>query len=182
MGRKINTQITGEDRRPNNFLSREVLASHPEGLKIVLLRPRIPQNTGSIARMCAATGCSLDLVEPFFKIDDSKLKRAGLDYWPYLDVFTFASVDEWLEVRKPDQNFWLVEVGGSKNYSDVTYARKDMLIFGDEQEGIPQEWLDKWKDRHVAIPQKNVRSLNLATSAGIVTFEALRQLSWFSTE
>jgi tRNA (cytidine/uridine-2'-O-)-methyltransferase len=121
-------------------------------------------------------------VEPFFKIDDAKLKRAGLDYWPYLDVFTFASVDEWLEARKLDQNFWLVEVGGAQNYSDVTYARKDMLIFGDEQEGIPQEWLDKWKNRHVAIPQKNVRSLNLATSAGIVTFEALRQLSWFSTQ
>ena len=187
MGRTINTQIKGEDRRPSNFLEREggddksKYASHPEGLKIVLLRPRIPQNTGSIARMCAATGCSLDIVEPFFEIDDKKLKRAGLDYWPYLDVFTFKTLDEWLEARK-EHSMWLVEVKAPQHYSDVKYARKDMLVFGDEQDGIPEEWLTKWKDRHIDIPQKNVRSLNLATSAGIVTFEALRQLDWYSVK
>lgn len=187
MGRTINTQITGEDRRPSNFLERNQdsddktkYASHPEGLKIVLLRPRIPQNTGSIARMCAATGCSLDIVEPFFEIDDKKLKRAGLDYWPYLDVFTFKSLDEWLEARQANP-MWLVEVNAPHVYTDVTYARADMLVFGDEQEGIPNEWLQKWSSRHIAIPQKNVRSLNLATSVGIVTYEALRQLNWYST-
>lgn len=185
MGRTINTQIKGEDRRPSNFLERESgdekskYASHPEGLKIVLLRPRIPQNTGSVARMCAATGCSLDIVEPFFEIDDKKLKRAGLDYWPYLDVFTFKSMDQWLEARK-DHSMWLVEVKAPQHHSDVEYSRKDMLVFGDEQDGIPQEWLEKWKNRHIDIPQKNVRSLNLATSVGIVTYEALRQLKWFS--
>ena len=176
MGRKINTQVTSDDRRPVNHF-----ASHPQGLKIVLVRPRIPQNTGSIARMCAATGCSLDLVAPFFKIDDNKLKRAGLDYWPYLDVFTFDSIEAWLEARKP-QNFWLAEVGAPRSYSNVSYSRGDYLIFGDEQEGIPLEWLEKWKEKHISIPQKAVRSLNLATSVGIVTYEALRQLNCYSLE
>src|SRR4051812_8219246 len=115
MGRTINTQITGDDRRPNNFLERKKYSSHPEGLKIVLLRPRIPQNAGSIARMCAATGCSLELVAPFFQIDDKKLKRAGLDYWPYLDVFTFKTLDEWLEAR-PNVSPWLVEIDSKQSY------------------------------------------------------------------
>ncbi|MEZ4816067.1 MAG: tRNA (cytidine(34)-2'-O)-methyltransferase [Bdellovibrionota bacterium] len=189
MGRTINTQIKGEDRRPSNFLERNSsdsddkskYASHPEGLKIVLLRPRIPQNTGSVARMCAATGCSLDIVEPFFEIDDKKLKRAGLDYWPYLDVFTYKSIGEWLEARKEHAR-WFVEINAPQSYTDVTYAKADMLIFGDEQDGVPEEWLKKEPSRHVAIPQKNVRSLNLATSVGIVTYEALRQLDWYSTQ
>ena len=180
MGRLINSQVTSEDRRPVNHY-----ASHPEGLKIVLLRPRIPQNTGSVARMCAATGCSLDLVAPFFEIDDKKLKRAGLDYWPHLDVFSFASFDEWLEARQPEQNLnriWLAEVNAPRCYSEVKFSRGDMLIFGDEQEGSPPEWLLQWSTQHIAIPQKAVRSLNLATSVGIVTFEALRQLQYFSTK
>ena len=150
MGRQINTQISSDDRRPKNFY-----ASHLEALKIVLLRPRIPQNTGSIARMCAATGCSLDIVAPFFQIDDNKLKRAGLDYWHFLDVFTFKTFDEWLEQRIPPtstyDNFWLAEVGATQNYTDVKYKRRDMLIFGDEQEGIPPEWLEKWKNQKMKL-------------------------------
>lgn len=181
MGRTINTQVSGEDRRPKSFSDREKYASHPQGLKIVLLRPRIPQNTGSIARMCAATGCSLEIVQPFFEIDDKKLKRAGLDYWPYLDVLVFPTLEAWLEAKGEGAK-WLVEVKAPRSYSDVTYSRADSLVFGDEQDGIPEAWLSKWSERHVGIPQKNVRSLNLATSVGIVTYEALRQLNWFSTE
>jgi len=174
VGRTQNNEISDESRRPHN-----PYASHPEGLKIALLRPRIPQNTGSVARMCAATGCSLDIVAPFFQIDDKKLKRAGLDYWPHLDVFVFDSLEEWLERRGGD-SLWFLEVGAPRFYTEARFAPRDILVFGDEEEGIPAEWLCERRERHLSIPQKNVRSLNLATSVGIVTYEALRQLSWRS--
>ena len=77
---------------------------------------------------------------------------------------------------------WFVEVKAPQHYTNVVYSKKDILVFGDEQDGIPSEWLTRWRERHIDIPQKNVRSLNLATSVGIVTFEALRQLNWYSTQ
>jgi tRNA (cytidine/uridine-2'-O-)-methyltransferase len=172
MGRIHNIEVDSEGRQPKDRkLTRE------GALTIVLFQPRIPQNTGSIARMCAATGSRLELINPFFKIDDAKLKRAGLDYWHLLDVHFFESLEEW-KAKHTGAQPWLVEVGGPKIYSEASFAAGDYLMFGDEQEGIPEEYLAELRSRHLRLPQQNVRSLNLATSVGIVTFEALRQLNW----
>jgi tRNA (cytidine/uridine-2'-O-)-methyltransferase len=127
--------------------------------------------------MCAATGSRLELINPFFKIDDSKLKRAGLDYWHLLDVEIFDSLDDWMN-KHPNKIPWLLEVKGPKIYTDVKYAPQDFLMFGDEQEGIPESLLKTHPEKHLSLPQQGVRSLNLATTVGIVTFEALRQLNW----
>lgn len=169
MGRFQNQTISSEQRRPG-----ETGLSDADGLRIVLVHPRIPQNTGSVARLCAATGSRLDLINPLFAIDDAKLRRAGLDYWHLLDVTVYASIEEWIE-RNPQARPWFVELGAQRSYSDAHFATGDALVFGDEQEGIPQWWLKKDPERHVSIPQKGVRSMNLAMCAGIVTFEALRQ-------
>jgi tRNA (cytidine/uridine-2'-O-)-methyltransferase len=176
VGRKHNVFISNEDRRPED---RKL--TRPGALTIVLLNPRIPQNTGSIARMCAATGSRLDIVNPFFEINDSKLKRAGLDYWPLLDVRVFQNFNEWQE-SEPQARPWLVEVGGRINYSEASYSAGDFLVFGDEQDGIAPSLLERWPERHLRIPQQGVRSLNLAMSAGIVCFEALRQLDWLGLD
>ena len=182
MGRRISTQITGEDRRPSNFYSRKTLASHPEALKIVLLRPRIPQNTGSIARMCAATGCSLHLVDPLFKLDDTKLKRAGLDYWPYLDVFTYASLDDW-KTKNANARKWLLEINGTRKPHRGRFLprRYPHFLVMRKKEYLPTGSAN-FPNNIFQFRKKNVRSLNLATSVGIVTFEALRQLNWYSLE
>jgi tRNA (cytidine/uridine-2'-O-)-methyltransferase len=169
MGRFKNEALSDDQRRPH-----QSGLSDPNGFKIVLFEPRIPQNTGAIARMCAATGCSLELVAPFFKIDDAKLKRAGLDYWHLLDVRFFESVEEWLEKNKETRS-WFVELGSTKSYTEANFQAKDALVFGDEQGGIREDVLERFKDHHISIPQKNVRSMNLSNCASIVTFEALRQ-------
>lgn len=169
MGRYQNQSVGTDERKPaQNGLS------DPDGFTIVLVHPRIPQNTGSIARLCAATGSKLHLIAPLFAIDDAKLKRAGLDYWPLLDVTVYNSIDDW-KLKNSDVSLWFVELGANQSYSSVSYQKKDVLIFGDEQEGIPESWLSEHPQRHVSIPQKGVRSMNLAMCAGIVTFEALRQ-------
>ncbi len=172
MGRIQNFNVGEEERKP-----KDNKISHPDSLTIVLFQPRIPQNTGSIARMCAATGSRLELINPFFKIDDSKLKRAGLDYWHLLDVKIFDSLEDWMN-KHPNRIPWLLEVKGPKIYTDVKYAPQDFLMFGDEQEGIPESLLKTHPEKHLSLPQQGVRSLNLATTVGIVTFEALRQLNW----
>lgn len=172
MGRHQNQSIQQNQRRPG-----ETGLSDPDGIRIVLVHPRIPQNTGSVARLCAATGSRLDLIAPLFAIDDAKLKRAGLDYWPLLDVTVYASVEEW-RARNSTCLPWFVELGAHQSYTDAKYTRGDTLIFGDEQEGIPLDWLNEYPERHVSIPQRGVRSMNLAMCAGIVTFEAQRQLNF----
>ena len=172
MGRFNNQSIGPEDRLPQDRqLTRE------GAVTITLWRPRIPQNTGSIARLCAATGSRLDLIEPFFEIDDRKLRRAGLDYWHLLDVRVFSSFERWLE-KNPQITPWLIEVKGPKYYSTAQFQANDFLFFGDEQEGLAPELFQRWPNRHLALPQQGVRSLNLAMCAGIVTYEALRQLNW----
>ena len=176
MGRKHNHFVTAEDRKPQ-----ERKLTRPGALTVVLLNPRIPQNTGSIARMCAATGSRLDLINPLFKIDDAKLKRAGLDYWHLLDVRIFESFEDWLEAE-PKAQPWLVEIGGRHVYSVAHFEKSDFLMFGDEQEGIAPSVMERWPDRTLRIPQASVRSMNLSTCAGIVTFEALRQLDWLGLE
>ncbi len=172
MGRKQNTFIAAEERAP-----RDRKLTHPDGLRIVLLHPRIPQNTGSIARLSAATGSRLELIRPLFEIDDRKLIRAGLDYWPLLDVLVYNSLDEWIEAN-PKANPWLVENTGETTYSKANFQKSDVLIFGDEQDGIPDSLSEKYPGRTLRIPQQGVRSMNLAMCVGIVTFEALRQLEF----
>jgi tRNA (cytidine/uridine-2'-O-)-methyltransferase len=175
MGRYNNTAVGPEDRLPKDRkLTRE------GALTIVLLHPRIPQNTGSIARLCAATGSRLDLIKPLFEIDDKKLRRAGLDYWHLLDVRFFESLDQWMNQfeKTPNARLWLVEVGGKHIYSDVRFEKGDYIMFGDEQEGIPVELLERFPQFSLRLPQQGVRSINLANAVSIVNYEALRQLGW----
>ncbi|MBS1984176.1 MAG: tRNA (cytidine(34)-2'-O)-methyltransferase [Bdellovibrionales bacterium] len=176
MGRKQNTFVSAEERAPQD---RKL--TRPGALTIVLLNPRIPQNTGSIARLCAGTGSRLDIINPFFKIDDTKLKRAGLDYWPLLDVRVFPDFAAWREAN-PTKRMWLVEVGGTKLYTEAQFEAEDCLVFGDEQDGIAPSLLAAHPDQHLRVPQDNVRSFNLAMTAGIVLFEGLRQLNWLGLE
>lgn len=150
-------------------------------LTIVLLNPRIPQNTGTIARMCAATGSRLDIINPLFEIDDKKLRRAGLDYWHLLDVRVFENWDHW-QKENPKARAWFVEVQGQEIYSNARYQKGDCLVFGDEGKGIPQEILDQHPKHTLRIPQQGVRSLNLSNAASLVTYEALRQLNWLQLE
>jgi tRNA (cytidine/uridine-2'-O-)-methyltransferase len=175
MGRKHNVFVSDDDRAAKDHkLTKE------GALTIVLLNPRIPQNTGSIARMCAASGSKLELINPFFKIDDAKLIRAGLDYWPLLDVKTYENASEWFE-KNAGVTPWLVEVTGERSIYDAPFARNDTLVFGDEQDGITQSWVERFgANRVLRIPQVNVRSLNLATSVGIVAYEAYRQIGWWA--
>lgn len=172
MGRFQNSAVSADERRPQ-----DKGLSDPDGLRIVLVHPRIPQNTGAVARLCAATGSRLDLIAPLFALDDAKLKRAGLDYWPLLDVQHYDSIADW-KARNLGARPWLVELGAAKSYTDATFERGATLIFGDEQEGLPESWLAEDPSHHLALPQKGVRSLNLAMCVGIVTFEALRQLEF----
>jgi len=172
MGRKQNYFVNTDDRVPlDRKLTRE------GALTIVLQRPRIPQNTGAVARLCAATGSRLELIAPFFEIDDAKLKRAGLDYWPLLDVKVFPDNESWFEAH-PLAKPWFVEVASPIRYTDVKYSEGDFLFFGDEQDGVSPSLLEKFSDRHVMIPQINVRSMNLAMCVGVVTFEVLRQTAY----
>ncbi len=172
MGRKHNIFVTEDDRKPEDRgLTR------PGAFTILLLNPRIPQNTGSIARMCAGTGTRLELVNPFFKIDDSKLKRAGLDYWHLLDVKIYSTFEEWREAH-PQARLWFCEVGTPNLYSNVSYSGQDVLVFGDEQEGLAPSILEQFPNQGIRIPQSGIRSLNLATATAIVLFEAIRQTGW----
>ena len=172
MGRKHNHFVDESERKP---LARENFGWGP--FTIVLLQPRIPQNTGAIARMCAATGSRLHLINPFFSIDDRQLKRAGLDYWPLLDVRVFESFHHWKE-SFPDARCWFIEVGGKQLYTEVSYSSGDVLVFGDEQDGIQPSLLESHSAAHLRIPQSGVRSMNLAMCVGVVCFEGLRQLGW----
>ena len=144
-------------------------------LNIVMVEPEIPQNTGNVARTCAATGARLHLVGPMgFKIDDKKLKRAGLDYWHYLDITYYNSIDEFFE--KNQGNFYYFTTKGRNTYSDVEYPDGCYLIFGKETKGLPEELLIKNPDKCVRIPmQGEIRSLNLSNSIAIAVYEALRQ-------
>jgi tRNA (cytidine/uridine-2'-O-)-methyltransferase len=172
MGRHSNQSISQDERKPGH-----TGLSDPNGLRIVLVHPRIPQNTGSIARLCAATGSRLDLIAPLFAIDDAKLKRAGLDYWPLLDVTVYTSIEDW-KLKNATTKPWFVELGATKPYTEAKFQVADTLIFGDEQAGIPEAWMQEFEGQHISIPQRGVRSINLAMCAGIVTFEALRQLNF----
>ena len=148
-------------------------------LNIVLVEPEIPQNTGNIARTCAATGARLHIVKPMgFTIDDKKLKRAGLDYWYLLDLTYYENLDEFFEKNK-DGNFFFFTTKALNTHSDVTYTDKSYLIFGKETKGLPEELLLEHRDECVRIPMiDDARSLNLSNAVAIGTYEALRQLGY----
>ena len=143
---------------------------------IVLVEPEIPQNTGNIVRTCAATGCRLHLVRPLgFEVSDKYLKRAGLDYWHFVEISYYDSFYEVLE-KNPDAQFYYFSTKGAKTYSDVAYAEGDFLVFGKETKGLPEDLLRQHRDQCLRIPiRSEARSLNLANSVAIVAFEALRQ-------
>jgi len=146
-------------------------------LNIVLVEPQIPQNTGNIARTCAATGAALHLIEPMaFKIDDAKLKRAGLDYWHLLDITRYDSLDAFFDQNKG--NFFFFSTKAKNTYSDINYPDNSYLFFGKETAGLPEELLIKHPDSCVRIPMINnsdARSLNLSNSVAIGVYEVLRQ-------
>ncbi len=145
---------------------------------VVLFEPEIPPNTGSVARLCAATLTPLHLIEPLgFKIDDKHLKRAGLDYWEFVDLRVHKSWNEFLSTVRPAK-LWYFSKRAIRSYAAVEYREDDFLVFGRETRGLPQDLLDANPDRALRIPMMGtgVRSLNLSNAVSIVLYEALRQL------
>lgn len=146
-------------------------------LNIVMVEPEIPQNTGNVARTCAATGARLHLVKPMgFEIDDKKLKRAGLDYWHLLDITYYESLDEFMEIHRNDTMFYFT-TKAPRAYSDVDFPDDVYLLFGKETKGLPEDFLkEHYDDRCVRIPMiDEARSLNLSNAVAIAAYEFLRQ-------
>ena len=152
-------------------------------LNIVLLEPEIPQNTGNIARTCAATGASLHLIEPMgFTVTDAKLKRAGLDYWDKLDITYYKDIEDFYERTKGGEYFYF-STKAPRCYTDIAYPNPCYLIFGKESAGIPESILKKNLERTVRIPMRDgLRSLNLSNSAAIAVYEVLRQWNFEDLE
>ena len=144
-------------------------------LNIVMVEPEIPQNTGNVARTCAATGARLHLVGPMgFTVDDKKLKRAGLDYWHLLDITYYDNLDAFF--AKNQGEFFFFTTKALSAHSDVSYPDNCYLFFGKETKGLPEELLLKNRDRCVRIPMiDDARSLNLSNSVAVGVYEALRQ-------
>lgn len=145
-------------------------------INIVLVEPEIPQNTGNIARTCACTGARLHLVKPMgFEIDDKKLKRAGLDYWEFLDITYYENLADFLEKTK-DEQLYFCTTKAKNTYADVTYEENSFLVFGKETAGLPEKLLKDNPDACIRIPMlEEARSLNLSNAVAIVTYEAFRQ-------
>ena len=143
---------------------------------IVLVEPEIPQNTGNIARTCAATGCTLHLIKPLgFEISDKYLKRAGLDYWQYVDVKIWENIDE-LFATYPGGNFYFFTTKGRHRHDQANFKKGDFLVFGKETKGLPEELLIEHEETCVRIPMLgDLRSLNLSNSVAIAVYEGLRQ-------
>lgn len=150
-------------------------------LHIVFVEPEIPSNTGNIARTCAATNSILHLVKPLgFSLEDKYLKRAGLDYWPYVKVEVHESLEDFMEEYK-GHRMWLATTKGKKIYTDVKYEDEDMILFGRETAGLPRDFIEQHIGSAIRIPMSEntrLRSFNLANSANIILFEALRQLGF----
>ena len=145
-------------------------------LNIVLVEPEIPSNTGNISRTCAVTGSTLHLVEPLgFDISDKAVKRAGLDYWQYLDLHVYKNIDEFFE-KNPDPDIWLATTKAPHSYSEVSFSENCYLMFGKETAGLPLWLREKYYDRCIRIPMRDeTRSLNLGNSVAILCYEALKQ-------
>ncbi|RKX84742.1 MAG: tRNA (uridine(34)/cytosine(34)/5-carboxymethylaminomethyluridine(34)-2'-O)-methyltransferase TrmL [Spirochaetes bacterium] len=148
-------------------------------INIVLVEPEIPQNTGNIARTCAAIGANLHLIRPLgFSVDDKYLKRAGLDYWNLLKVSYYDSVEEFLETTEAGQVVYITTKADTV-YSDFKYKEGCFLVFGKETKGLPEELLARNHSRSVRIPMVHAaRSLNLSNSAAIIAYEVHRQMGF----
>jgi len=150
-------------------------------LHIVLVEPEIPPNTGNISRTCAATGTVLHLVKPLgFSIDDRQLKRAGLDYWPFVKLILHDDLDSFLR-DWGERRMFLATTKGVQSYTEVCYHDEDMLVFGKETKGLPAEFIRDRQADTIRIPMSRdtrLRSINLSNAAGIVLYEALRQLDF----
>lgn len=152
-------------------------------INVVMVEPEIPQNTGNIARTCAAIGAKLHLVYPLgFLIDDKYLKRAGLDYWDKLDIEKHDSLEKFLEKYKPeDNNMFFASTKSKQCYSDIDYSKMDevFILFGKETKGLPEDLLQKYMDKDIRIPMRDsLRSLNLSNSVAIIVYEVLRQVDF----
>lgn len=144
---------------------------------IVLVEPEIPPNTGSIARLCGATDCILHLIHPLgFSTDDKHLKRAGLDYWKFVKIIYWDSLEDFL-VHQDERKLYFLTTKTGRSYTEAAFAPGDFLIFGKETKGLPIKTLCHYSERCYTLPMSNphIRSLNLAMSVGIVLYEALRQ-------
>ena len=148
-------------------------------LNIVMVEPEIPQNTGNVARTCAATGAKLHLVKPLgFSIDDKHLKRAGLDYWDKLDIEIHENLDAFLKKYKMGDNMFLASTKSQQTYADINYKQFDeiFVLFGKETKGLPEDLIENNMKQAIRIPMKEgLRSLNLSNSVAIVTYEIFRQ-------
>ena len=149
-------------------------------LNIVMVEPEIPQNAGNVARTCAVTGAKLHLVRPLgFEVSDKHLKRAGLDYWQYLDISYYDSIEEVMDKFYNGNNFFFFSTKAKNVHSDVQYKDGDFLVFGKETKGLPESLLEKHYDECVRLPMMSeTRSLNLSNSVCVGVYEALRQLCY----
>ncbi len=144
---------------------------------IVLVEPEIPPNTGSIARLCGATNSVLHLIHPLgFSTDDKHLKRAGLDYWKFVDIRHWESLDEFLGAQE-ELRLYFLTTKTNRSYLEAPFRPGDYLVFGKETKGLPEDLLARYPDRCFTLPMANpnIRSLNLAMTAGIVLYDALRR-------
>ena len=145
-------------------------------MNIVLFEPEIPQNTGNIGRTCVATGTRLHLIGPMgFQITEKAVKRAGMDYWKYLDVTEYDGYEDFLE-KNPGAKIYMATTKAKQRYTDVSYEEDCYIMFGKESAGIPEEILLNYQETAIRIPMNlEIRSLNLSNSVAIVLYEALRQ-------
>jgi tRNA (cytidine/uridine-2'-O-)-methyltransferase len=145
-------------------------------MRIVLVAPEIPQNTGNVGRLCAGHDVELHLVEPLgFSLDDRYLKRAGLDYWPHIRLTVHPSFDDVI-AQFPRSPVWCFSARATRTFWDVTYGPDDLLVFGRESTGLPAEVLDRYPERQLSIPHgPNIRSLNMANAVSVALYEVVRQ-------
>jgi len=146
---------------------------------IVLIEPEIPNNTGNIGRLTLASGATLHLVKPYgFEITDTRLKRAGLDYWKHIDLIEYDSVEDFFSIHS-DKQFALFSSHGTKSYWDIPYSENMFLVFGKESVGLAQEITERFPEDLYKIPlfSDKIRSLNLGNAVGIAVYEGLRQLN-----
>ena len=156
-------------------------------VNVVMVEPEIPQNTGNIARTCAATGTKLHLVHPLgFSVSEKAVKRAGLDYWDKVEIEEHDSLEKFLEKYPPEENnMFFSTTKGKHVYSEPDYSKMDeiFLLFGKETKGLPEDLLKKYIDKTIRIPmRKTVRSLNLSNSVAIVLYDVLRQKNFGDLE
>lgn len=148
--------------------------------RIVLVEPEIPQNTGNIGRTCVGTNCELHIIGPMsFEINDTQLKRAGLDYWQHLKWKYYENYDQWFSLVEDPSRIFYFTTKVSQTYFEPEYKKGDWFVFGKETKGLPPEIINKYKNQAVTIPQAGpVRSLNLATAVAISIYEGVRQINF----